>query len=742
MASSLNKPALKILQWNCRGLAKRRGELLARVSDPQYAFDILLLQETHTDTVQLSGYDGHHNPTIEHKLAKKRHLNPPTPETVIRAQAGVYVRRNMPHVKLDTAAWCTPIQEVTAVRIALDGTERRLLVVSAYCRPYTGKTTTCDFSWMKTLRDAYPTDYTVFGGDLNTHYEAWSSCSTTQRGHDLSSALESTDLAIVNDLNRPTRYGTNTRQSDSVLDLTLASPHTAGLLTWTILDEDAWGSDHFPIVIEIPMGKRKRTTRSTTTVIWDRFRKTIEDKIPLYDTSAISTLLTTAATFATETREVCEGIPTPDTHLLSLWERRTKALTKYRSTKRQCYLHRGSSLTREADKYVNTLRLERWIAHCESFDKSTQLSTVWSTFNAMYGKRTQTHTVPVVALFSDESTKDILDKLRDSSNTIAYTDAACHSSGASAVAAVFSRPHPTSLDSPSTYTKTYNSPSSPELAEERAVLLALRTHETHAREAPDLAPRDGTLTIYTDSQYVVRALKKQHLTHSPTVSGIFQTALDLYRNYAIRTCIRWIPGHAGVTGNERAHGAAMEEMNKPQLAPFSQCPTSLSLPPSPDSTADETAYDPDDEMRLLKQQWRHRLASSWTPEQFPIPGGVFRRSQIVLLRRIRTGGALTPYLLQLFDTNRKRKADPYYPTPDPSCQRCKDPESLPKLYHLIWDCAALAAHRTASWYLLPDDERPTCYDDWVHPPGDCERRTRILTSLLDFVSRSGLATSV
>ncbi|KAM7300634.1 hypothetical protein ISCGN_016242 [Ixodes scapularis] len=304
----------------------------------------------------------------------------------------------MAHVKLDTAAWCTPTQEVTAVRIALDGTERRLLVVSAYCRPYTGKTTTCDFSWVKTLRDAYPTDYTVFGGDLNTHYEAWSSSSTTQRRHDLSSALESTDLAIVNDLNRPTRY--------------------------------------------------------------------------------------------------------------------------------------------------------------------------------------------------------------------AYTDAACHSSGASAVAAVFFRPHPTSLDSPSVYTKTYNSPSSPELAEARAVLLALRTHKTHAFEAPDLAPRDGTLTIYTDFQFVIRALKKQHPTHSPTVSGIFQTALGLYRNYAIRTCNCWIPGHAGVAGNERAHGAAMEEMNKPQLAPSPQSPTSLSLPPSPDSTADETAYDPDEEMRLLKQQWRRRLASS------------------------------------------------------------------------------------------------------------------------------------
>ncbi|EEC06060.1 hypothetical protein IscW_ISCW004263 [Ixodes scapularis] len=343
--------------------------------------------------------------------------------------ASTYVRRNVPRVKLDTAAWCTPIQEVTAVRIAFDGTERRLLVVSAYCRPYTGKTTTCEFFWMKTLRDAYLTDHTVFRGDLNTHYKAWSSFSTTQRGRNLSSVLESTNLAIVNDLDRPTRYSTKPRQRDSVLDLTLASSHTAGLLIWTILDEDAWSSDHF--------GKRARC--STKTVIWDRFQETIEDKIILFNTSAISPPLTTAATSATETREV----------------------------------------------------------------------------------------------------------------------------------------------------KTYNWPSSPELAEARAELLVLWTHKTNAREAPDLAPRGGTLTVYSDSHHVVCSLEKQQLTQSPTVSGIFETALGLYRNYVIRTCIRWMPRHAGVAGNERAHGAAMED---------SQSPTSLPLPPSPDSTADETAYDPDDEI--------------------------------------------------------------------------------------------------------------------------------------------------
>ncbi|KAG0413878.1 hypothetical protein HPB47_008973 [Ixodes persulcatus] len=173
MASRLlNNAPFRILQWNCRGLATRKAELLTRL-----------------------------------------------------AQASIYVRRGVSHIKIDTMNWCTTTQEVVAVRVALDGTTKRLLIVSTYVRP---------------LHAAYDVD-------MNT--------------------------------------------------------------------------------------------------------------------------------------------PTPDTHLLSLWDRRTAALTKYRRHKRRCYLKRLTPLTKEASTYAQTLNLTRWIAHCESFDRTTKLGEVSRTFNAMYGKR-------------------------------------------------------------------------------------------------------------------------------------------------------------------------------------------------------------------------------------------------------------------------------------------------------------------------------------------------------------------
>ncbi|KAG0410692.1 hypothetical protein HPB47_012176 [Ixodes persulcatus] len=59
--------------------------------------------------------------------------------------------------------------------------------------------------------------------------------------------------------------------------------------------------------------------------------------------------------------QVDMNTPTPDTHLLSLWDRRTAALTKYRKHKRRCNLRRVTLLTKEASTYAQILSLTRWI---------------------------------------------------------------------------------------------------------------------------------------------------------------------------------------------------------------------------------------------------------------------------------------------------------------------------------------------------------------------------------------------
>ncbi|KAG0416440.1 hypothetical protein HPB47_006402 [Ixodes persulcatus] len=103
------------------------------------------------------------------------------------------------------------------------------------------------------------------------------------------------------------------------------------------------------------------------------------------------------------------------------------------------------------------------------------------------------------------------------------------------------------------------------------------------------------------------------------------------------------------------------------------------MSPNDDQFPEDEAYvyDPVDAVRLVRRDWKRRLDASWTPEEFPIPENTFRRHQMVLLQRIRTGGAVTPHHVYRFELTRQRKLHPYYVPPDPRCQRCKDPDKMP-----------------------------------------------------------------
>ncbi|KAM7300506.1 hypothetical protein ISCGN_016118 [Ixodes scapularis] len=104
---------------------------------------------------------------------------------------------------------------------------------------------------------------------------------------------------------------------------------------------------------------------------------------------------------------------------------------------------------------------------------------------------------------------------------------------------------------------------------------------------------------------------------------------------------------------------------------------------------------------------------------------------MVILRRIRTGGATTPYMTQKFETIMKRKLSPDYEPPDQRCQLCKGDGTHPKRYHLIWECEALATHKSDAWAQLGRDT-PSSYEEWIRPFGDSERRVRILRTLLNY----------
>ncbi|KAG0445666.1 hypothetical protein HPB47_023495 [Ixodes persulcatus] len=175
--------------------------------------------------------------------------------------------------------------------------------------------------------------------------------------------------------------------------------------------------------------------------------------------------------------------------------------------------------------------------------------------------------------------------LADPSITVAYTDAAMKIAGpeaATTAAAIFySKDNLMGTSISTTIQPRGADLSSPELAEAKAVLFAIESHLRHL-EVTQRQHDAKQLYIFTDSQHVIRECKRHGATTCRTIKRIFHTALHLFRVHQTKVCIRWIPGHTGIHGNEAAHDAAARELNSPH-------PSRVPRESDPSSTNSETA---------------------------------------------------------------------------------------------------------------------------------------------------------
>ncbi|KAG0423564.1 hypothetical protein HPB47_000672, partial [Ixodes persulcatus] len=76
--------------------------------------------QTNMIDLDLRGFVKHFKPTIEHKK-KRNHKDDNTggQQTQVESQTGVYGKRKIPHVQIDTKQWCSATHELVAVSIEL-----------------------------------------------------------------------------------------------------------------------------------------------------------------------------------------------------------------------------------------------------------------------------------------------------------------------------------------------------------------------------------------------------------------------------------------------------------------------------------------------------------------------------------------------------------------------------------------------------------------------------------------------
>ncbi|KAM7290273.1 hypothetical protein ISCGN_026918 [Ixodes scapularis] len=323
-----------------------------------------------------------------------------------------------------------------------------------------------------------------------------------------------------------------------------------------------------------------------------------------------------------------------------------------------------------------------------------------------------------------ESVQDV----RPGSETVhVYTDAAVTEDGGGTAIAWFC------LNTESKANFAFHKKHSTKEAELRAILFAV--------EDESLTPEGSKhLRVYTDSKEALATCRKRN-SPSKTVKKIKARAKTL-KSRGVKITISWVPGHAGIEGNERAHEAARELIPSPYPPATGQSAILDNPPPAliQDDSDDEEEPDWDEEATLARLERRRVLRNKLPEDDDPLPNG-YGRWATVRLRRLRTGTAVSPAVRAKFErcafkTDLEREhAD------DGSCRRCAAGQQATSA-HLLWDCVELSRTREEAIRKLQPKLRPACLRDWIHPRGAPQHRKAILDSLLDFVATASIQDSI
>lgn len=137
-----------VLQWNCRGLTNKAGELRYRTLIGNLPVWALLLQENNS-LPSLPGFHAYAYPTIPDRRCST--VNEPP------GKAAVYVASCYPQTQMELEPWCNKWQEVVAVFVRLPQTD--IILVSCYVRPHSGSSPVLRVGWIESLLHAQPVSW-------------------------------------------------------------------------------------------------------------------------------------------------------------------------------------------------------------------------------------------------------------------------------------------------------------------------------------------------------------------------------------------------------------------------------------------------------------------------------------------------------------------------------------------------------------------------------------------------------
>ncbi|KAG0439684.1 hypothetical protein HPB47_016562 [Ixodes persulcatus] len=239
-------------------------------------------------------------------------------------KAAIYVKDHLQHAPIDLSKWCTSRQEVVAVLVRT----RYNLGVQA----------------------GFP------------------------RGHQVYDRFTDRGFHLLN-LPGPTRLGNPSNAPD--LTWWRGTGHPA----WRT-EDDTWGSDHFPIIIKWFPTASNRLRKQVQVTDWNKLRSSLN--ITAQNPETVQRAIKEAMLECTTTTTVHCDQPTPDPHILRLWQQRLEAVTLAALYSDDHQLQdEASHVAAKARRHEKRLTRQRWLDWCASLSNPKRPEALWRTFHAI-----------------------------------------------------------------------------------------------------------------------------------------------------------------------------------------------------------------------------------------------------------------------------------------------------------------------------------------------------------------------
>lgn len=219
-----------IWQWNCASFLRRKAALLQLIKSQASMPHVLLLQETLSDNVNLSGYR-----SVSQKGENGRGI-------------ATFVKKDISfqehEVKICNSDKRSGL-EAQLIEIIPNGKIRRnIFILNLYSSPSAYKHNLRSLlNRVVTTARSHPL---IVAGDFNAPHPAWGYVARTKKGANLVAASTDLNLTLISDPRFPTRLG-NSVARDTTPDLSFTRNAEA---KWSNLQENL-GSDHY--IIELRM---------------------------------------------------------------------------------------------------------------------------------------------------------------------------------------------------------------------------------------------------------------------------------------------------------------------------------------------------------------------------------------------------------------------------------------------------------------------------------------------------------